>query len=79
MEETDNPDQLDLEQPEEDNQRTEFFPNPQAKNAKLANKDDPSRQLNVHGLTPEYPMATAGGRAEKELCLCTAGLSDSAY
>ena len=67
MEETDNPGQLDLEQPEEDNRRTEFFPNPQSKNTKLANKDHPSRQLNVHSLTPEFPMAMAGGRAEKEL------------
>ena len=49
MEEAERPGQLDLEQPEEDNRRTEFFPNPQSKNPKLANKDDPSRQLNVHG------------------------------
>ena len=67
IEEAERPGQLDLEQPEEENRRTEFFPNPQSKNAKLANEDDPSRQLNVHGLTPEFPMATAGGKAEKEL------------
>ena len=47
MEEAERPGQLDLEQPEEDNWRTEFFPNPQSKNANLANKDDPSTQLNV--------------------------------
>ena len=47
MEEAERPGQLDLEQPEEDNWRTEFFPNPQSKNANLANKDDPSTQLNI--------------------------------
>ena len=67
IEEAERPGQLDLEQPEEENRHTEFFPNPQSKNAKLANEDDPSRQLNVHGLTPEFSMATAGGKAEKEL------------
>ena len=35
--------------------------------ARLHHEDDPSRQLNVHGLTPEFPMATAGRKAEKKL------------
>ena len=68
-EEAENPGQADLDDSstELDNRRTEFFPEPQSQNARTANRDEPKRQLNVHGLTPEFLEAMAGGIMEKEL------------
>ena len=67
MEEAENPSKLDREQPDSESRRTEFFPDPKSKNSKLARLEDPSRQLNVHGLTAEFPMSVARGFVEKEL------------
>ena len=67
MEEAENPGKLDREQPDTENRRTEFFPDPESKSAKLARREDPSRQLNVHGHTAEFPMSVARGIAEEEL------------
>ena len=68
-EEEANPGLADLEDSslEEDNQPMEFFPQARSYNARMAEREDHKRQLNVHGLTPEFPRGSAGGKIEKEL------------